>query len=209
MLATFLAYASVWLMIVVLVLTWLDDMLLPSQRPMFKLWFPAIANGAIWGNMVFLSLVLYLIGGYWNQWSVWEMVLALALGQLVSYMLFFFIYAEGKFPDALAGGGLGISTAGWVTMIYSAFAYAAIGLFYFRTNAAPMDVVIVGALLALYLPIANHAVLGWLNSLYSFPWCSRIFAEESSPMYFIVYGEILVVLATILKLDPPLWKPFW
>jgi hypothetical protein len=197
-------------MSLVLILAFFDGMLLPAQMAgRYKIGFPAVANGAIWGNLILLSAALYLIGAYRGQWSSQEIGTALGFGIAISYGLFEFVYLKGKFPDALAGGGKDISPAGWVMLIYSAGVYAAIGLFYLRTNATLGDVLVVAGLLTLYIPVANHAVLGWLNSTYSWPWCPRIFAEESSPLFFIVGGEILVVLATVVKLDPPLWKPFW
>lgn len=198
-----MAQLSVLFMVAVIILTWLDDMFLPSQmvsNRFHPVGFPAVANGAIWGNLVLMSTVLYFIGAYWTEWSVTEILVAVSLGQIVSFVLFWFVYAEGKFPDALAGGGLGISAAGWVMMIYSALVYAAIGLFFFRTSATTRDVLAVSGLLLLYIPPANHAVLGWFNSWFSFPWCPRLFAEEASPLRFIIGGEILVVAAAAVKL---------
>lgn len=198
-----MARMSFLLMCVVLLLSWLDDMLLPSQmitQRLYNIGFPAVANGAIWANLVLLSIALYFIGAYWEQWSSKEIWLAVVIGLAISYALFQFVYLQGKFPDALAGGGRPISPAGWVMVFYSGLVYAAIGLFYFRTSANVTDVLIVAGILVLYLPIANHAVLGWLNSYYSFPWCPRIFAEETSPLRFIIGGEVLVVGATAVKL---------
>lgn len=195
-----MARMSVLLMFAVLLLAWLDGMLLPSQRPAAGLWFPAIANGAIWANLVLLSVALYHIGRYWWQWNFEEVLLAFVVGLAVSFALFYFVYQRGKFPDALAGGGRPISPAGWVMVLYSGIVYAFIALFYLRASATAADVVLVGVLLAAYIPIANHAVLGWLNSLFSFPWCPRIFAEESTPLRFILGGEALVIVATGLKL---------
>lgn len=197
-----MAYASVLLMLVATVLAWTDDMLLPSDmmRKGYKVGFPLVANGAIWGNFILISAVLYFIGMYSWQWSTRSIEGALIIGMTVSWGLFYFVYLEGKFPDALAGGGRPISPAGWVTMLYSGVVIAAILLFYVWTSATRMDVLAVGILLFFYIPVANHAVLGWLNSLYSWPWCPRIFAEESTPLRFIIGGEIAVVVATAIKL---------
>ena len=198
---TVMALLSVGLMVLVVVLATVDDMLLPSQMmQQYKVGFPLIANGAIWGNLVILSAALYVIGAYSDQWSGKEILVILVLGMAISYALFHFVYLQGKFPDALAGGGRPISPAGWVTMLYSGAVIAAILLFYFRTNATYFDIVIVGILLAMYIPIANHLVLEWLNNLYYFVWCPDVFAEESTPLYFIIGGELLVVAGTVVKM---------
>lgn len=197
----FMALTSVCLMILAVVLTNNDEMLWPWQfTKHYNVGFPLVANGAIWANLVLLSIALYFIGAYWGQWNNKEIWIALVIGLAVSYALFHFVYLKGKFPDALAGGGRPISPAGWVVVLYSGIVYAAILLFYFRSSAEWTDVVWVGVLLALYIPVANHAVLGFLNSWYSWPWCPRIFAEEASPLRFIIGGEALVVVATGVKL---------
>lgn len=197
----FMASASVWLMVLVIVLAHIDEMLLPWQfTKHYNVGFPLVANGAIWGNLVLLSIALYFIGSYAWQWDGKEIGAALVLGLVVSYSLFHFVYLKGMFPDALAGGGRPISPAGWVVVLYSGLVYGVIVLFYLRTSATPADILIIGGLLLLYVPVANHAVLGWLNGLYSWPWCPRIFAEEATPLRFIIGGEVLVVVATAVKL---------
>ena len=197
-----LALSSAVVLVVIAGLADLNEMFFPRQM----LWehevgFPLIAKGDWWGNLFLISPAIYIIGKYADGWSNTEIGIALVAGTVVSYWLFQFVYRRGKFADALAGAGE-IYPAGWVTMLYSAtIVVPIIGLFYLRTNATPQDVLAVGFLLALYVPLANHAVLGWLNSLYAYPWCPRIFAEEKTPLRIIVIGEVLVILATYAKLN--------
>lgn len=182
----------------------IDNMLSPFQMQNvhhIKVGFPLVSNGAIWGNLILISVALSIIGTYASQWGKMEIVAFIGAGLIVSWLLFHFVYLTGKFPDALAGGGRDISPAGWVVMIYSGIVYALIGLFYFRTNATQSDILIVGTILALYIPVANHAMLSALNSYYHWSWCPDVFAEESSPLLFIIGGEIAVMLATFIKLD--------
>lgn len=197
-----MALTSVSLMGVVIFLADDDRMLWPTQMTeRYPIGFPLAANGAIWGNMILISAALYVIGTYSDQWGKKDLLLALILGGTITYALFEHVYLKGKFPDALAGGGRPISPAGRMAMLHMTFTIAAIVLFYFHITATKADVLIIGALLIIYIPVANHAVLGWLNSMFAYPWCPRIFAEESTPMYFIIGGEFLVVAATVLKLD--------
>lgn len=192
-----MALSSVCFMLIVVVLAWFDAMLLPSQQLASKVWLPVVSNGSIWANMVLISIALYVIGTYTDQWSNREIVLALVLGIVVSWALWCFIYQNGKYMDGLAQP---YSLAGRLTMIYGGAVIAAIVLFYFRTSATYFDIMVVGVLLALYIPIANHVVLDWLNSRLYFMWCPDIFVEEASPLRFIIGGEILVFAATVVKL---------
>lgn len=196
-----LAVSSVCLMLGVMVLAYIDNMFLPSQmvEECVDIGFPLIAKGDWWGNLFLLSGVLYIIGTYSKQWGLPELILSLTVGASISLLLFYGVYLNGKFPDALAGGGK-ISPAGWVVMVYTTLVLASFILFYFYSDPTIPHVVLVWILVALYLPIANHAVLGWLNAVYLYPWCPRIFAEESLPLYFIIGGEVLMVLVTLLKL---------
>lgn len=194
------------MMLIAALFSFLDGTLLPSQmsaqHPGYS--FSFAANGATGGNLVLLSAALYVIGSYADKWSRGEIVVALGLGLLVSFVLFFVVYRTGKFPDSLAGAG-SISSAGDVVMLYTGFVYAAIGLFYFRTtDVSATDALIVGSLLALYILVANHVVLAYLNGYYYFPWCPDIFGEESSPLLFIIGGEFFVLVATIWKTG--LWE---
>lgn len=188
---------SMLAMFVVVVLALVNDVLLPSQQPVNKVWLPVIANGSIAGNFILLSIALYLIGAYSHQWSTTEIVVALVLGMLISYLLWNFVYQNGKYEDGLAKP---FSLAGKILMVYGGALYAATILFYFFSSPSFEDVVLVGALFALYVAVANHVVLDLFNKNHSWPWCPDIFTEESSPRRFIIGGEIAVVLATLIKL---------
>lgn len=197
-----MALASSMFMLVAAILSWLDGTFLPSQMTAkhHGYSFSFVANGATWGNLVFLSIALYFIGSYSDQWDRGEISVAFFLGGLISLVLFIYVYRNGKFPDSLAGAE-NISPAGWVVVIYTGLVYAALGLFYFRTNATQADILIIGTLLTLYIPVANHVVLSDLNSYYRWSWCPDIFGEETSPLLFIIGGGFLVVAGTILKLN--------
>ena len=198
-----MALSSVAIVLAAAVLAYFNGTLLPKQMMMMYpsgFSFSFIANGAMWGNLVLISLVLFVIGKYADEWSGKEIVAALVLGIVVSYALFHFVYLNGKFPDSLAGGGRPISPAGWLMMAYGGVVIAIIILFYFHSNATQMDITVIGILLILYILVANHVVLSWLDSLYSFPWCPAIFTEESTPLWFIIGGDILVAVATAVKL---------
>lgn len=196
---------SVLVTFLVIGLMLLDGKFLPSQ--MGKISLPGIANGSILANLVLMSAVLYFIGPYTSQWDKGDITVALLAGMVVSWLLYFFVYQNGKYDDGLTHP---LSLAGVLFMIYGGAVYAIIGLFYFRSNTEWTDVVLVGILLALYIPAANHAVLGWFNSWSYFnwsSWCPRIFAEESSPLYFIFGGEALVLAVTAAKIW--LKNPWW
>ena len=194
-----MALWSVVTMSAVIFLMWLSGTFLPAQ--MGRVSLPGIANGSIIANLVLMSAVLYFIGQYSDQWSKTDITMWQYVGMLVSWLLYWYVYRHGKYDDGLTHP---LSLAGIIFLIYGGAMYTAIGLFYFRTTATLTDIAIVGALLLLYVPVANHAVLGWLNSWSYFnwtSWCPRLFAEESSPAYFILGGDLLVVIATVLKLN--------
>lgn len=187
-------------MLAAALLSCLDGTFLPSQMAAkhHGYSFSFVANGATWGNIVLLSIALYFIGSYSDQWDRDEISVAFFLGGLISLVLFIFVYRNGKFPDSLAGAE-NISPAGWVVVIYTGLVYAALGLFYFYSKVSSNDAIIVGVLLFFYVLVANHVVLAYLNGYYYFPWCPDIFAEESSPLLFIIGGEFLVVATTVVK----------
>lgn len=199
---------SALITIIVMVLMLMEGTFLPSQ--MGKIALPGIGNGSLWANLVLMSATLYLIGPYTEHWTAQDVAVGLILGMVVSWLLFFFVYQNGKYDDGLSHP---LSLAGVLFFIYGGAVYAAIGLFYLRSNVEWRDVVLVGVLLALYIPIANHAMLGWVNSWGYFEWSSqypRIFDEESSPTYFIGGGMTLMALLTGAKLlSRGPWIPWW
>jgi len=190
-----------WLILAGLLAHW-DCMFWPSQMQGLRYpeGFPFVANGAVWGNLLIIPFVLFIVGKYADEWNGRAIYGMLALGMMLSYSVFQFVYLRGKFPDSLAGGGLPISTAGWMMMIYTGAVLAALGLFYFFSKPTPSDILWVLILLAVYIPIANHLPLQYLRKYYYMPWCPNVFAEETSPLRFIIGGEIAVVVVTIIKL---------
>lgn len=197
-----MALLSVCLVLVAAFLAYLDGMLLPShmmERRRYTLGFPFVANGAVWGNLILLSPALYIIGKYESGWSDGAMSLAFSVGMGASWAMFQFVYLQGKFPDSLAGRGR-VSPAGFVMLLYSGAVVAAIGLFYLFSHPTPEDVIRVGILLALYIIVANHVPLDFLNKQYFFPWCPDIFAEEKTPLLIIIGSGALLATATAFKL---------
>ena len=196
-----LGFLSICVVFIEAILTYADGMFLPSQMVRrYPVGFPFIANGGMWGDLLLLSPALCLIGRYAADWSGWEIVLALTVGMVVSFLMHDLVYLRGKFPDSLAGGGRPISKAGWVHVFYFGAALAAIILFYFYSHAAPVDVIIIGILLFLHIVIANHVPLQALNSHLYFPWCSDIFAEETNPLWILTIASALLAAVTVFKL---------
>ncbi|MHB8860456.1 MAG: hypothetical protein ACYC48_01835 [Minisyncoccota bacterium] len=197
-----MALSSVGVVLVAALLAYLGGTLMPGQMmrkyPGFS--FSFMANGAMWGNLILISLAMYVIGKYKGEWSDGAVSLTLVMGIIVSYALFRFVYLKGKFPDALAGGGRPISLAGWVIIFYLGAVLAATVLFYFCSRPTTDDVIVVGILLALYIVVANHVVLNFLNNRYHFPWCPRIFEEESTPLRIMIGSGALLTVATAIKL---------
>jgi hypothetical protein len=201
-----MALSSVCLILVAAFRAYLDGALLPKQMskkyPGFS--FSFFANGAMWGNLILLSLALLTIGNYADEWSSGSIALSLGIGMLVSLGTFHFVYLWGEYPDSLVGApekNRCISPAGWVIVFYSNVVLAALILFYYYSSPTAGDAVWVGVLLALYIPVANHVPLAFLNSRYFFPWCPPDILEgESAPVRFIIGGEILVIAATVVKL---------
>ncbi len=183
-------------MLLVIAVMLLDGKFLPSQMS-GKVWLPGAANGAIWVNLVFLSAALYIIGAYADQWSTRDVTVALLAGMAVSWLSYFLVYQHGEYDDGLSHP---LSLAGVLFFLYGGAVYAALGLFFFCTRATVPDVLVVGALLFLYVPVANHLTLDWLDKRYFLVWCPHLFAGEKTPMGFIVGGDALVVVSTIVKL---------
>ncbi|MSU74622.1 hypothetical protein EXS57_02485 [Candidatus Kaiserbacteria bacterium] len=197
-----MALTSVFLMVAVFLLADWGNMLTPG-RMRAQMGFPLAVKGDWWGNLFLLSPALYIMGKYAQSLGRGEVLIAVLAAFVASYVLFELVYRKGEYPDALAGAGV-ITPAGWVTVFYSTVVFAAISLFYLRAPATTADILIVSGLLMLYIPIANHVLLWLLDGWCFFPWCPPLFRkEEMSPLYFILLGEVAVMVATIIKLD--LW----
>jgi len=182
-------------------LTYIDGMLFPSQMVLrYPVGFPFIANGGMWGDLLFVTLVLYIIGNYTNEWSWKEIVPALILGVAASYAMHYFVYLKGDLPDSLAGGGRPISPAGWVHVAYFGVGLALIGLFYFCSTPTINDVIWVGTLLALHIIVANHVPFYYIAKANHFSWCTTIFDTEAAPLRILVTAMTMLTGATLLKL---------
>lgn len=199
-----MAASSVCLMLLATLLVYIDNRLLPGQMTAHhaEKGFPGIANGALPGNIVLLSAVLYIVGSYWGQWSRESREIALFIGTALSLCAFLFVYRRGLHDDAWAGAGE-IHPAGVVAVIYTAGVIAALILFYAFSSVESADVWTVGVLLILYLPLANHVVLNFINERRHFAWCPRIFEEETRPMDTFVNGAVFVTVMTAMKLTFP------
>ena len=183
-------------MLMVIGLMLLDGKFLPSQMS-GKVWLPGAANGAIWANLIYLSAALYIIGAYADQWSTKDAAIALLAGMAISWLLYFFVYQHGEYDDGLSHP---LSPAGVLFFLYGGAVYAALGLFFICTRATVFDVLVVGVLLFLYVPTANHLTLDWLDKLYAWVWCPDLFTGEKTPFRFIIGGNALVVAATAIKI---------
>ncbi len=193
---TLLARWCIFSMLLVIALMLLDGKFLPSQMS-GKVWLPGSANGAIWANLVLLPPALYIIGAYADQWGTREVTVALLAGMTISWLLFFLVYQHGEYDDGLSHP---LSLAGVLFFLCGGAIYAALGLFFFCTRATAFDVLAVGALLLFYVPVANHLALDWLDKLYAWVWYPPLFATEKTPLRFIIGGDALVVVSTIVKL---------
>ncbi len=171
--------------------------------------FSFIANGAMWGNFFFVSAVLYIVGKYTTEWSVVAILVALLVGEIASYGMFRFVYVLGKYPDALVGDPLAgasrpLPLAGKVIVVYFGAVLAALLLFYLDSKPAGSDVILVGILLAVYLVLANHVGLYFLDKRFHFPWCPQIFVEESReesrPLMILFGSGALLSAVTAFKL---------
>jgi hypothetical protein len=195
-----LALSSVLLVLIEAGLTYLDGMFLPSQMVMrYPIGFPFISNGGMWGDLFFVTPVLYIIGKYHEQWGVW-LCPAIILGVAVSYAMHHFVYLKGTLPDSLAGGGRPISPAGWIHVAYFGIGFALITLFYFCSAAMNDDVIWVGILLALHIIVANHVPFYYIAKHYNFAWCTTIFDTEAAPLRILLVAISMLTTATLAKL---------
>lgn len=195
-----MALSSVGLVVAAAVLSYFDGMFLPSQMMQrYPVGFPFIANGGMWGDLIFVSAALYVIGKYASAWTGPQVLMMLIAGCTMSAMMHYFVYLQGSYPDSLAGGGRPLSPAGWVHVLYFGLAMAAILLFYFCSHPAKEDVIVVGILLALHIVIANHVPLNFLNERLFFPWCPAIFEKEASSLRIVGIALALLAGVTAMK----------
>ena len=201
------ALFSVSLMLFATALAYIDKRLLPSQMMKYRAirGFPALSNGALWGNIFLMPWVFYLAGDYRGQWTLGERETSLFIGAIVTFYMFKVVYKNGRFDDAWAGAGE-IHLAGGAAMVYGTLLIMTLILFYVFSNAKRADIWIVGVLLLLYVPLANHWVLNTLNEWRGFIWCPSVFAEEERPMKILVRAEAGVIVITAAKLlFPGVW----
>lgn len=199
-----MALSGAGMMLLSMLLAYLNNRLLPRQMMYYHAakGFPALANGALWGNLVLIPFIFYIIGPYWSRGNPEVARSAIILGTVLSLYAFLFVYRNGRHDDAWAGAGE-IHPAGIVAMFYTAGLFASFILFYIYSRADRSDIWAIETLLALYLPLANHLVLDELNARYAYVWCPQIFAEERRPFIIFIAGEVLAVILTALKLVFP------
>ena len=175
-------------------------MFLPNQMTTrYPVGFPFIANGGMWGDLIIVSMVLYIIGGYVDRWSFQWVLAALLIGMAVSWAMHDLVYLKGRFPDSLAGGGRELSSAGMLHVLYFGTVLAAILLFFFN-KAEFGDVLAVSILLSLHIMVANHIPLKFVQDAYHFSWCPNVLDEESSSWRILLSAEAVLGVATALKL---------
>lgn len=200
-LSLILALSSVTAIFAAAFLAYQDGMLFPSQMmERYPVGFPFIANGGMWGDLLFVTPALYFIGKHANEWDSEEVWLALLAGLATSLAMHYFVYLKGALPDSLAGGGRPISPAGWIHVGYFAIAIALIGLFYFCSAPTRSDVMVVGILLTLHIVVANHVPFHYLSEIYHFSWCPTIFGNESQPLWILGIAMALLASVSAIKL---------
>ncbi len=193
--------SSVLFMAVAALLAYANNRWFPGQMMLHHSakGIPGFANGAWWGNLFLMSPILFLIGFCAEQWSWQKVGATLIIGIIVSLYAFLQVYRFGLHDDAWAGAGE-IHPAGAVVMVYTAGLLAAFILFYVCSSTERAHVLIIGVLLVLYLPLANHLVLNFLNWVQHFIWCPQIFKEEVRPMIIMRGGLIFATVITTAKL---------
>lgn len=202
------ALGSVFLVLVMVAFADAGDMLSPKQMvKRYPVGFPLVANGTAWGELLVLPWAIFIIGKYREQWDDVSLWIAGGLGLLVSIGMHA-AYRLGKYPDALAGGGRGISSAGYVHAVYFAAMFALVFLFFCFTKMplygesgsdANWDTLAVSGLLFVHLVLAHHVPLNFLNKRYRFVWCPNIFTEESAPLQRFWASIVLLIWLFLWK----------
>lgn len=196
-----MALSSVVLMALASILAYVDNRLFPGQMMVHHATrgYPGVANGSLYVNILVMSFVMYCMGLYWHQWTGGYKAVAIVVGMGFAIYAFMQIYRTGLHDDAWAGAGE-MHPAGMVAMFYTGIVLAVSILFYVFSSVDRNHVWVIGALLLIYVPVANHLPLNALNEAYQFIWCPRIFAEEARPWKIFVGGEIGVGVLTGAKL---------
>ncbi|MES2203313.1 MAG: hypothetical protein V4474_03275 [Patescibacteria group bacterium] len=202
--------AGALVIIGVAVMVWLANnagMLWPSQmlaRPDLwgKQWFSMTMKGDTYGNAALLPWVFLLVISFCgDQWRFSDVLVALVVGVVTALWMMKNIYIPGKLHDAAAGAGQ-IHSAGFImTMILAAT--IALLLLYLLSGVPWYVVLAVGALLAIYIPLANHLPLVWLKDIYHWSYCPDVFREESKPMITIIISEFAILMIVVTKLIFP------
>ena len=118
---------------------------------------PFVAHGGMWGDVIISLLVATIVDRYSSQWSFREIVLAILVGIVVSFMMHE-TYKAGTIPEAHVQYGH-LTAAGWVHFGYMAAALAVLGLYYLDTEYTPY-MWMVSILLIIHTIVGTHVVLG-------------------------------------------------
>lgn len=205
-----LALSGVVLMALASILAYADNRLFPGQMMIHHAakGYPGVANGSLYMNALVMPFVMYHMGLYWHQWTGGYKAVAVVVGMGFAIFAFVKIYRMGLRDDAWAGAGE-VHPAGMVAMFYAGIVLAVSILFYVFSSVDRTHVWIIGALLLVYVPVANHLPLNALNEAYQFVWCPRVFTVEARPWKIFIGGEAVVVALSGAKLLlPESWWSF-
>lgn len=98
-----------------------------------KAGFPFVIHGAMWSDLLVVSPILVVLCAFYGpQWDLVEWSISGLVGAGASLILHFGIYLRGSLPGSHGSCGR-LTTAGFLHLIYTAFALQIFGLFYFLT----------------------------------------------------------------------------
>lgn len=150
------------LVIISYVFAYADKMLTVSQMRShgagFRKGIPFLGHlAAAYGDLALSFLLATLVGLYGGEWRSWQVnavgVVALGLSGLMHWT-----YIEGgkHFPEAHTYGGR-LTLVGWVHVLYMAWAFTIIGLFFvYTTDPSPFWVYLSAVWLWLHVIIGVH-----------------------------------------------------
>ena len=167
---------------------------------------PFIAHGGMWGDIFIISpLVGLIVGTYGGNWTLVQIVTMLIIAMMLSGVMHW-TYVQTPFPDSLAWKGEGITTAGWLHVVYMGAAFAIIGLLYFCTpNPNQALVLLTGLSLGVHVVVGTHIPLGVFNEFEPMEWFPDFL---NPPTGYVVLGAwgVLIAMTMFVANDPFIWR---